>query len=323
MSPDRSVTQPMRSGSADHPYATSRTPWLDARVHLSGAALALAAASACIAPPVQGPPARIVIGTQGSLVVNNRRAVQIPVRVLDADGRVMADTGLRYQWMAGDSIPVSATGMVTCTKRADAHLRVSLGRVATRVLLRCRPVRIVHAAGPMQFILGDSSQEMPLQVVGVDGEPVDSFAMAVTFRSSVVAVHGLRLQPLAIDGTVATVRVGDESASFGIHVYERVGTLAGLRPDQRFAALPLQLASGEVHRWPLPAGQWMFTMMPYEDEARGLRLRIEGAVCMPATLTRRRLVCEAHAGFSVMVYHPSTRSAPALSGTLLVRRVNS
>lgn len=314
----------MRSGSADHPYATSRTPWLDARVHLSGAALALAAASACIAPPVPGPPARIVIGTEGSLVVNNRRAAQIPVRVLDADGRVMADTGLRYQWMAGDSIPVSATGMVTCTRRADAHLRVSIGRVATSVLLRCRPVRNVYAAGPMQFILGDSSQEMQLQVVGMHGEPVDSFAMAVTFtKSSVVRMTGLRLYPLSIEATVATVRVGDESSSFGIHVYERVGTLAGLRPEQRFAALPLQLASGEVQRWPLPAGQWMFTMMPYDDEARGLRLRIEGAVCMPATLTRRRLVCEAHAGFSVMVYHPSTRSAPTLSGTLLVRRVNS
>ena len=52
------------------------------------------------APPVQGPPARIVIGTEGSLVVNNRRAAQIPVRVLDADGRVMADTAQDHYGLA-------------------------------------------------------------------------------------------------------------------------------------------------------------------------------------------------------------------------------
>lgn len=289
-----------------------------------GAAAALAVASACTEPPVNGPPARIVVGTADTLVVNSRRALQIPVRILDAAGRVMSMTGVHYQWTAGDSITVSATGSVTCTQRGDATLRVSLGGVATSVLIRCRPVRSVRIAGPMQFILGDSAQEMPVEVLGVDGEPVDLFAATVTILDRTVATaNGLRIHARSIEGTVAELRVGDESASVGIHVYERVGTLVGLRPEQRFVAVPLHLVSGEVRRWPLPPGQWMLTMLPYEDEARGLRLRIEGANCMPARLTKRRIVCLSKNDASVIVYHPSTRAAPELSGTLLVRRVNA
>ena len=285
----------------------------------------MAIAVACAGPPVQGPPARIVVDAADTLVVNNRRATQIPVRVLDSAGHdLRVVTGVQYQWTAGDSIPVSLTGTVTCTRRADARLRVSLGGVATNVFLRCRPVRSVRVAGPMQFILGDSSQDIPIEVLDLDGKPVNSFAMRVRLLdSTVVTVNGLRIHPRSIKGTVAEVRVGDESAGFGIHVYERVGTLAGLRPEQRYVAVPLRLASAEMRRWPLPAGQWMLTMLPYEDEVRGLRLRVEGANCVPATLTRRRIVCQARSGASVIVYHPSTRSAPDLSGTLLVRRVNS
>ncbi len=176
----------------------------------------------------------------------------------------------------------------------------------------------------MQFILGDSSQEMQIDVRGMNGERLDTFAMAVTLTDSmVVTVQGLRLRPKSIQGTVAEVRVGDESARFGIHVYERATTLDGIRPEQKFVAVPLHLVSGEVRRWHLPTGQWMFTMMPYEDEGRGLRLRIEGANCVPATLTRRRIVCQTVKDAWVIVYHPSTRAAPALGGTLLVRRVNS
>lgn len=287
-------------------------------------AVLIALAGACTAPPEKSQVARIVVGTADTLVIHSRRAAQIPVRVLDAAGRVMPVTGVRFQSTSGDSTPISATGMVTCTRRADVHLRVSLGGVATNALLRCRPVRSVRVVGPMQFILGDSSQEMQIEVRGMNGERLDTFAMAVTVTdSTVVTVHGLRIHPRSIKGTVADVRVGDESAGFGIHVYERAATLDGLRPEQQFVAVPLRLASGEVRRWHLPTGQWMFTMMPYEDEGRGLRLRVEGANCVPATLTRRRIVCQTVKDAWVIVYHPSTRSAPELSGTLLVRRVNS
>jgi hypothetical protein len=47
------------------------------------AAVALLLASACKAPP-----ARLVTGASDTVVVNNQRPVHLPVRVLDARGRV-------------------------------------------------------------------------------------------------------------------------------------------------------------------------------------------------------------------------------------------
>jgi hypothetical protein len=64
-------------------------------------------------------------------------------------------------------------------------------------------------------------------------------------------------------------------------------------------------------------------MLPYEDETRGLQLRVEGANCLPAPITRRRYVCLAKNDAWVIVYHPSIKPAPDLTGKLLLRRVNS
>jgi hypothetical protein len=286
-------------------------------------ATAFALASAC-REPESAPPAHIVLGTSDTVVVNSRLAAQIPVRVVDAEGRELPTAGARFRWMAGDSLPISALGVVTCARRADATVRVSIEDVETTARLLCRPVASVRVAGPMQLIFGDSAQTMPIQALDADGRPVDLFSMRVKLTdTTVVAVHGLQVHPRRVKGTVAEVRIGEASGSFGIHVYERAATLAGIRADQFFVAVPLQLASGELRRWPLPKGQWMFTMMPYEDEASGLRLRIGGANCMPARLTPRRIVCETTGDASVIVYHPSIKAAPDLTGMLLVRRVNS
>lgn len=285
--------------------------------------MAFLVAIACEAPPVMGPPARLVAGTSDTVIVNSRRPVPIPVRVPDAAGHILPVAGVRYVWSSGAPVPVSATGMVTCTQRGDATLRASLGSVATTVLLRCRPVRSVHILGPMQFVLGESAQDMPVVALGLDGNPVDLLAgTADIVDSSVAALDGLRIRPRKPEGTVAGIRVGDYSAGVGVHVYERVSTLDGLHPEQGYVAVSLRLGSGEWRRWRLPAGTWMLTMLPYEDEARGLRLRIEGANCLPAGLTKRRYVCLAKNDASVIVHHPSTKSAPELTGALLLRRVD-
>lgn len=255
--------------------------------------------------------------------MNSRRPVQIPIRVLDAADRALPDTGVRYEWMAGDSVPVSATGTVTCSQFGDATLRASLGSVTTSVLLRCRPVHSVRISGPMQFVLGDSAQDMRVEALGLDGRPVDLLAgSANMLDSSVATLDGLRVRPRKPGATLAWVRIGDHSPGVGVHVYERVSTLNGLRAEQRHVAVALRLASGEVRRWPLPPGEWMLTMLPYEDEARGLRLRIEGAYCLPAALTPRRYTCLAKNDASVIVYHPFIGSATKLTGQLLLRDVN-
>jgi hypothetical protein len=300
-----------------------RSPLDLIRLRAWRAATVLVMASAC-REPESAPPAHIIVGTADTVVVNSRLAAQIPVRVLDAEGRELPTAGARFRWAGGDSLPISALGVVTCARRADASLRVSLDGVETTARLLCRPVASVRVAGPMQLILGDSAQTLPIQALDADGTPVDLFAMRVTFTdTTVVALNGLRVHPRRIKGTVAEVRIGEVVGSFGIHVYERVATLDGIRPEQAFVAVPLQLASGELRRWPLPKGQWMFTMMPYEDEASGLRMHVQGANCMPAKLTPRRIVCETTGAALVIVYNPWMKAAPDLIGMLLVRRVNS
>jgi hypothetical protein len=120
--------------------------------------------------------------------------------------------------------------------------------------------------------------------------------------------------------SLTEVVVGDEHARVGVHVYEPVNTLDGLRADQRLVSMAMRLESGEMRRWQLPAGNWMLTMMPYEDATAGLRLRVEGAVCMPARLTTHRIVCESKQSWSIVVYNPSPMTSSALTGSLLVKR---
>jgi hypothetical protein len=286
------------------------------------AAAALLATSACN-DSQPGTPARLVAGNSDTVVVNNQRPVQIPVRVLDARGHILPDTGVRFEWTSGTSIPISVNGTVTCTQSGDASVRVSLGTLTTNMLLRCRPVRSLHISGPVQLRLGDAPQELQIEALGLDGRPVDLLAgTADIIDSSVAAFDGLRVRPRSPGAALAGVTVGEQSAGVGVHVFEKVTSLDNLRPEQTYIALSVRMQSAELRRWHLPAGVWMMTMLPYEDENRGLRLRIEGANCTPATLTKRRYVCLVKSDASVIVYHPSRESSAAeLSGELLVRRI--
>lgn len=295
-------------------------------------AVALLAASACQAPSVKGPPARLVAGTSDTVLVNNLRPVPIPVRVLDAAGHVLPDTGVRFQWTGGAEVPVSVVGMVTCSRAGDATVRASIGSVTTSVLLRCRPVQILGVQGPVNIVLGDSARDLPVVALGPDGAPVDLVALTViVLDSSVASMDGQRLRAHRSGSTMVEVRAGDQSGAASAKVYQPVSTLDGLRPDQEHVAVPLRLAPGELRRWRIPAGGYMFWMLPYEYEGRGLQVRLEGANCEPAEPQKPvsggfafppRFICLARSDASVIVTHPSRApSAPVLAGVLLLRRL--
>jgi hypothetical protein len=289
------------------------------------AAAALLVASAC-----KGPPARLVVGASDTVIVNNSSSpIQLPARVLDAAGHDLDATGVRYQWTAGVAVPVSQTGTVTCTQPGDAMVRASLGDslggLATSVLIRCRPVRSVRVSGPVQLVLGDTARQLEIQALGVDGRPVGLLVGNVDIDdTSVAALEGLRVRPRSPGAALLQVTVGDKYGRAGVHVYERVETLDGLRPDQRMVIVPLRLGSGEMRRWRLPAGEYTLAMLPEDSEPTGLRLRIDGANCLPSRLTRRRYTCLARRDASVIVYHPSrAKSASQLTGELLVWRLGN
>ncbi|HEX9085830.1 MAG TPA: hypothetical protein VF836_13905, partial [Gemmatimonadaceae bacterium] len=214
------------------------------------AAVALLVASAC-----KGPPARLVAGISDTVIVNNRAPVQLPVRVLDAAGHVLQATGMRYRWTSGVPVPVSATGVVVCTKPGDATVRASLGPLNTDVLLRCQPVRDVRALRMMNLVVGDSAQELPFEAVDVDGRPVTLLTGEVTVGdSTIVTVEGIRVRARAPGSTGLTMRVGDRQASASVHVYERVQTPEGVRLGQHLA-VAVRVAGGEMRRWRISASR--------------------------------------------------------------------
>lgn len=285
------------------------------------ALILLAVSAAC--REANGPPVRLIGGSSDTVIINSRREVQLPMRVLDARGHSLPDSLVRYVLITGDEVSVSSNGLVRCLHSADATVKAELGSIATTLSVRCRPVKKVYIEGPLQFLLPDSAKEMPLRVVDLDGNDVGLLSGKTDILDTTVAtIDGIRVIPKAPGVTVAGVRFGNESAGVGVHVYETVGGLDALQRGTKFVGVPLRLAGAEMKSWTLPPGSWMLTMLPESDEANGIQLRIEGATCSPLQLTRRRLGCFVKTVAKVTVYNPATlATSPELSGVLLVRPI--
>lgn len=291
--------------------------------------VAVAAVAACRSEPA---PARITAGVSDTVLINNRNPIRIPVRVLDATGQQLGDTGVRFERIGGDDLPVTAEGAVSCARSGDLTVRAALGAVSANLFIQCRPVQIVGVEGPVNLVLGDSARELPVVAVGPDGLPVRQVRVTVIVRdTSVAKMEGSRIRTLMSGATMVDVQAGDADGSASVKVYDPVTTLEGLRKDQEHVSVRLRLYGGGVHRWPLPEGNYMVWILPYEYEGRGLQVRMEGAVCEPQDQKPRsggfanppKAVCRAKAGASIVISHPSTRrSAPAINGTLLLRQLN-
>jgi hypothetical protein len=79
------------------------------------------------------------------------------------------------------------------------------------------------------------------------------------------------------------VHIGGHEAATEVNVYERVHTLAGLRPEQRLVAAPVRLSSGQRIRWPLPEGLFWLRIGGASDGRPAPLLTLDGpVVCMPA-----------------------------------------
>jgi hypothetical protein len=295
-------------------------------------AIALLSVLACGVSPEAGRVVRLSATGSDTIIVNSRRPAPLPIRALDAAGHVVA-APIRYEWTDGDSLPVDALGRVTCTRPGDLGVRAAFESLTIRVIVRCRPVEYVRFPGPIQFILGDTEMErprvFPVSAFGANGRPVAILAGSVdVLDTSVAMLHGLRLYPVSRGITIADASFGDRSASIGIHIYQRVDTLAALdtllRVDrkQRLFAVPLRLESGEFTRQRLPPGGWMLTMLPEENkDPNPIRLRVEGAACEANIFnTPRRFVCSAGPSASVIIYRPFRKSQTSVErGYLLVR----
>ena len=300
----------------------------------AGAGVCLTASAAALAWLTRvGPAVRLTAGPTETVIINGRHPTPLAVRALDAAGRTVAGAPVRYAWAGGDALPVTPGGDVTCTRSGDLVVRAVSGRVAARLRVQCRVVEYVSIPGPLQFVLGDSalSRPVPLPVVtyGADARPIAPAVAGVSVRDTDIAtLRGLILAPRRRGITLASASVGDRAGRIGVHVYQRVDTLAALDtllrvpPGQRLFAVPLRLARGEFRRQRLPPGTWMLTLVPEADTAADrVRLQIDGATCQAHLLnTPRRWGCLAGPGATVTVYRALVPgAAPPTTGYLLVR----
>ena len=291
--------------------------------------VAMAVTAGCRSEPA---PARITAGRSDTVLINNRNPIRIPLRVLDGEGQPLEDTGVRFERIGGDDLPVTAEGAVSCPRSGDLSVRASLGALSADLVIQCRPVQIVGVEGPVNLVLGDSARELPIVALGPDGLPVRQVNVTVIVRdTSVAKMEGSRLRTLMSGATMVDVLAGDADGSASVKVYDPVTTLEGLRKDQEHVAVRLRLAGRGKRSWPIPEGDYMLWMLPYDYEGRGLQVRIDGAVCEPQDPKPRssgfanppKAMCRARSGASLVVSHPSTsRSAPAIDGTLLLRQLS-
>jgi hypothetical protein len=272
-----------------------------------------------------GRPARLVIGNADTVIVNSRKATLVPSFFYDAEGKLAySSRPTRYKWLSGDSLRLTAAGELTCERSGNAKVEASAGELTATAMIHCRPVKSIKISGPLQFLVGDTAQRLATEVLGMDGQPVDLVTGSVSIDDrSVAGAVGMKISPRAPGGTAVTVTVGDESAMTSVHVYQALDAIRDLKPEQMFVGVPLSLRSGELRKWELPPGEWMYTMMPYEDARTGLKLVVVGAKCVPNDLTPRRITCTSKSNSSVTVSHPSKVRAPELTGRLLVRRIAS
>jgi hypothetical protein len=205
-------------------------------------------------------------------------------------------------------------------REAAAH--VATADVETTPV-RAAAVRLL--SGTLSLVAGDTAQRLQVAAYDQAGRRIERFvATALVLDTTVAMLDGERIRPRAPGGTIVEVRVGGQSAAVGVHVYERVATLDALRPEQRYVLVPLRLTSGEVRRWSIPPGQWMFTMLPEGDTLAGPRLAIVGAQCRPSGLSARRFICFARERASVAVYGPWRAAGDTtLTGALAVRRLDA
>ena len=207
-----------------------------------------------------GPPAQLVIGTADTVLVNSRRAVMVPVRLLDAKGRELRAKNVRFEQVAGEHVPLTPDGRVTCPARGDAVLRASVLGLTSEFALLCRPVKGFRSAfdGDPPLVVGEPPRDLALGAVGVDDLPVNLLAGTATIQDSTIAsLRGLTIIPRHAGNTEIFVDIGDCVHSMFIEVAESVHSSLDLeRRDQLFTVPSLRMVGGEIRSWPIPRGEY-------------------------------------------------------------------
>ena len=284
------------------------------------------------APAPPGPPVRLSAGPSDTIIVNSRSPTALVVRALDSAGRPVATGPIRYEPADSVTAPVSPDGVATCDTRNDYAVRASVEQVSHAFVVRCRPIAVLRILGSVQFVLGDSALsqpfELPLEAFGSDSRAVTTIAGLVKIRDGTIAeARGTTIIPISRGATALWAWVGEQSASTGVHVYQRVDasaldTLLRIDGFQRQLAVPVHLKPGQVWQRRLPRGDWMLTTLsPSRQSPNGFRLRFENATCQDRILNDPgRFICTSPSGTVVFVERPKAGSDTSVAMTYLLVR---
>jgi hypothetical protein len=251
-------------------------------------------------------PVHLVAGMSDTVVVNNHDRVLLPVHGVDARGRAHAVTGLRYEWLSGDPIPLSADGYVTCTRQADVQARVSRGELSTRFVLLCRPIKGFRDAffSNLYLVAGGRPTQWAVRGVGLDGKDVTRMVGSVTIEDERVAhVDGMEVYPKAPGRTTLEVDVGDCSASFDVIVAAPTDNTSAMRPNEGFET-DVHLAGGQMRSWPLSHGPYHLWLRPDSGGSDNLILTGHALNCSRWPTWGQLDYCIALAGAQVVVGNP-------------------
>ena len=288
--------------------------------------LALASCERASARPL-GPPARLVAGRAGTIVVNSRNAVTLPVQVLDDAGRELPASALRFERVAGDSLALSPNGRITCHRRGDAEVQVSLGALSTRFALRCRPIkgfRFIYGDG-RPLVVGGAPRALQFIAVGVDDLPERMLAGTLSILDSTVAeLRGSTVFPRAAGETMVELDLGECLWAIGVSVHQRVASPSALRSaEDIFLISPLRLVDGERRGWRLPRGEYRVGLLTQAGVEAKLELGTTAMNCVPWITGGQDYNCVALAGAAVDVRNPRRAGAGGeLYGELFAQRLD-
>jgi hypothetical protein len=298
---------------------------------LTGLALVATIAATAVAMR-KGPPARLFAATgkaTDGIVVNNLQPVQLPMRVVDAKGRVLDATGVRYEWKSGSPLAVSPGGVVACDGHGDAVVRATLGNLSRQVVVRCRPVDRLVASSWMTLFLGDAPRDLPFAATGIDGRPVTELRGKLRVLDSTIAtLSGSTVRPIGPGETRVIVTVGDRHATIRVLVHEWVTAFTRLRPDQRLVAIPVRLAQGDTVRHALPVGTYWVKYLPGRSGDAPPTI-IADVLCQPGDgIHANRLLrdeyaayCPIHSNGGGITLAHGRMGAPVVTGTLAIERL--
>ena len=274
-----------------------------------------------------GPPAQLAVGTADTVLVNSRRSVPLPVRLLDAKGRELRAKNVRFEQIAGDHVALTSDGRVTCPTRGDAVLRASMSGLTSEFVVLCRPVKGFRMAFDPDppLVVGDPPRDLALGAVGVDDLPVNLLAGTATVQDSTIAgLRGLTIVPRHAGNTEIFVDIGDCVYSMFIEVAEAVrGSRDLARRDQLFTVPSLRLVAGEIRTWPIPRGEYQLWLRTAADAQPQLVLGGVSMNCANWSGAEQKYHCLAFDNAAVIVRNmqPVGRGK-ALEGALAIRRMD-